>query len=47
MVSSLTLNGTRVPTGLYIDGEWVSGRGQPLDTVNPATEEVLGQVSSS
>ncbi|BGP36179.1 hypothetical protein JCM10450v2_000077 [Rhodotorula kratochvilovae] len=39
---SITLNNTRVPTGLYIDGEWVKGRGEPLESVNPATEEVIG-----
>ncbi|GAA5874298.1 hypothetical protein JCM8547_007556 [Rhodosporidiobolus lusitaniae] len=46
-VSSLTVAGTRVPTGLYIDGQWVKGSGEPLDTVNPATEEVIGQFDTA
>ena len=32
--------------GLFIDGEFVDGTGEPFKTVNPATEEVLTQVSS-
>jgi aldehyde dehydrogenase (NAD+) len=32
--------------GLFIDGEFVDGSGGPFKTVNPATEEVLTQVSS-
>jgi acyl-CoA reductase-like NAD-dependent aldehyde dehydrogenase len=32
--------------GLFIDGEFVDGSGEPFKTVNPATEEVLTQVSS-
>lgn len=43
----LTINSTRVPTGLYIDGQWVKGRGEPLDSVNPATEEVIGQFDTA
>lgn len=46
-VSALTLGPTTVKTGLYIDGEWVAGRGTPLDTVNPATERVLGQFDTA
>jgi acyl-CoA reductase-like NAD-dependent aldehyde dehydrogenase len=33
--------------GLFIDGEFVDGTGEPFTTVNPATEEVLTEVSSA
>ncbi|GAA5915187.1 hypothetical protein JCM6882_001132 [Rhodosporidiobolus microsporus] len=46
-MSSITVAGTRVPTGLYIDGQWVKGSGEPLDTVNPATEEILGKFDTA
>jgi aldehyde dehydrogenase (NAD+) len=32
--------------GLFIDGEFVDGTGEPFTTLNPATEEVLTQVST-
>src|SRR4051812_33305234 len=32
--------------GLFIDGQFVDGTGEPFKTVNPATEEVLTEVSS-
>ncbi|MCW2635880.1 MAG: ald, partial [Blastococcus sp.] len=32
--------------GLFIDGHFVDGTGEPFKTVNPATEEVLTEVSS-
>jgi aldehyde dehydrogenase (NAD+) len=32
--------------GLFIDGEFVDGTGEPFKSVNPATEEVLTEVSS-
>jgi aldehyde dehydrogenase (NAD+) len=32
--------------GLFIDGEFVDGTGEPFKTVNPATEEVLTEISS-
>ncbi|GHE10705.1 aldehyde dehydrogenase family protein [Klenkia taihuensis] len=31
--------------GLFVDGEFTDGGGAPLKTVNPATEEVLGEVA--
>ncbi|MFD4198441.1 aldehyde dehydrogenase family protein [Amycolatopsis thermoflava] len=31
----------------FIDGEFVEGGGEPLKTVNPATEEVLAEVSTA
>ncbi|MEI4272345.1 aldehyde dehydrogenase family protein [Klenkia sp. LSe6-5] len=31
--------------GLFVDGEFTDGGGEPLQTVNPATEEVLGEVA--
>jgi aldehyde dehydrogenase (NAD+) len=30
---------------LLIDGEWIATRGRALDIINPATEEVIGQVA--
>jgi aldehyde dehydrogenase (NAD+) len=33
--------------GLFIDGEFVDGTGEPFKTVNPATEEVLTEVSTA
>ncbi|HLJ86263.1 MAG TPA: aldehyde dehydrogenase family protein [Candidatus Angelobacter sp.] len=35
------------PGKLLIDGQWVEGSGKVFDTVNPATGEVLTQVSSA
>ena len=32
--------------GLFVDGEFVDGTGEPFKTVNPATEEVLTEVAS-
>src|SRR5436305_7331217 len=32
--------------GLFIDGDFLDGTGEPFKTVNPATEEVLTEVSS-
>ncbi|MGY1608908.1 aldehyde dehydrogenase family protein [Geodermatophilus sp. SYSU D00700] len=31
--------------GLFVDGEFVDGSGEPMKTVNPATEEVLSQIA--
>src|SRR5688500_19977387 len=33
--------------GLFIDGEFVDGTGEAFKTVNPATEEVLTEVSAA
>ena len=33
--------------GLFIDGEFVDGTGEPFKTVNPATEEVLTEVAAA
>lgn len=34
-----------LPTQLYIDGQWVDGKGtEALDVINPSTEEVIGTV---
>ena len=36
----------RIQTKQYINGEWVdSASGEIIDVINPATEEVLGQVA--
>jgi aldehyde dehydrogenase (NAD+) len=32
--------------GLFVDGEFVDGHGEPFKTVNPATEEVLTEVAA-
>ncbi|HEX2134229.1 MAG TPA: aldehyde dehydrogenase family protein [Actinophytocola sp.] len=32
---------------MFLDGEFVEGGGEPLKTVNPATEEVLAEVSTA
>ena len=31
---------------MFVDGEFVDGAGEPLKTVNPATEEVLSEVAA-
>ncbi|QNG36036.1 aldehyde dehydrogenase family protein [Geodermatophilaceae bacterium NBWT11] len=31
--------------GLFVDGEFTAGQGTPLQTVNPATEEVLSEIA--
>ncbi|GAA6038062.1 hypothetical protein JCM8097_007526 [Rhodosporidiobolus ruineniae] len=36
-----------VQTGLFIDNEWVKGRGEPLDSIDPATEESLGKFDTA
>ncbi|MFD2090298.1 aldehyde dehydrogenase family protein [Blastococcus deserti] len=33
--------------GLFVDGEFVDGTGEPFKSVNPATEEVLTEVSAA
>src|SRR4051812_31766702 len=33
--------------GLFVDGEFVDGSGIPFKTVNPATEEVLSEISTA
>src|SRR5690242_2934569 len=32
--------------GLFVDGEFIDGSGEPLKTINPATEEVLSEVAT-
>ncbi len=32
---------------MFVDGEFVDGGGEPLKTVNPATEEVLAEVATA
>ncbi|MGH3864260.1 aldehyde dehydrogenase family protein [Actinokineospora sp.] len=32
---------------MFLDGEFVEGSGEPLKTINPATEEVLAEVSTA
>lgn len=45
MSSTITVEGVTINTGLFINNEWVKGHGEPLETVNPATEEVIATVS--
>lgn len=45
--TSVDVAGIKVPTGLYIGGKWQAGKGEPLDTENPATEEKLATVSTA
>ncbi len=33
-----------VPTGIFIDNQFIPGRGQKITTINPATEEVIATV---
>ncbi|HEY0807119.1 MAG TPA: aldehyde dehydrogenase family protein [Pseudonocardiaceae bacterium] len=39
--------GLRPSYRMFIDGEFVDGSGEPLKTVNPATEEVLAEVATA
>src|SRR2546423_12094396 len=32
---------------MFVNGEFVEGAGEPLKTINPATEEVLAEVSTA
>ena len=32
---------------MFVDGEFVDGSGEPLKTINPATEEVLAEVGTA
>ena len=44
----LTATKARVEPGkLLINGAWVEGSGEPFDTINPATAEVLTQVADA
>lgn len=47
MASTITVSGIKVPTGLYINGKWVQGKGEALETINPATEETLGTITTA
>jgi len=40
-----SLTGIDVPTGLLIGGDWISGHGQQLAVIDPATEDVLAEVA--
>ncbi|GAA6042950.1 hypothetical protein JCM8097_000016 [Rhodosporidiobolus ruineniae] len=46
-MSSITVADRTVQTGLYINGQWVKGRGEPLDSIDPATEESLGKFDTA
>lgn len=45
--TTIKVKGISVPTGLYIGGKWVKGNGESLETINPATEESLGSISTA
>lgn len=34
-------------SGLYINGEWVQGTGQALESINPATEDLIATVDTA
>lgn len=34
----------RIESSMYVNGEWVAGTAEPFDVIDPATEEVIGQV---
>src|ERR1700744_1776449 len=40
-----SLTGIDVPTGLLIGGDWISGHGEQLAVIDPATEDVLAEVA--
>jgi aldehyde dehydrogenase (NAD+) len=42
--NTITVAGVELNTGLFIGNEWVAGRGAPLDSVDPATEQVIATV---
>ena len=44
-MSTQSVQGVQIPSGLLVNGRWVPGRGPRLDTINPATEEVITTVS--
>ncbi|BEI97363.1 hypothetical protein CcaverHIS631_0209520 [Cutaneotrichosporon cavernicola] len=46
-MSTITVEGVTINTGLFINNEWVKGHGEPLETVNPATEEVIATVQTA
>jgi aldehyde dehydrogenase (NAD+) len=33
--------------GLFVDGDFVDGKGKPFKTISPATEEVLAEVAEA
>lgn len=47
MAQNITVSGIQVPVGLYINGKWVQGSGESLETINPATEESLGHIQTA
>ncbi len=48
-MSRISITGTSytIPSGLFVGGNWVEGHGEVLESVNPATEEVIAKVSSA
>ncbi|KAJ9106702.1 hypothetical protein QFC20_004033 [Naganishia adeliensis] len=47
MTRSVSVAKTTVPAGLYIGGTWFDGRGPLLETVNPATEQVIASITTA
>ena len=45
MPNTIEVLGVKFHTGLYIGGKWVKGRGEALTSINPATEDVIAEVS--
>ncbi|KAL1413794.1 hypothetical protein Q8F55_001577 [Vanrija albida] len=46
-MSRFTVSGVSLPSGLFINNEWVPGRGERLAVVNPATEEQIAEIETA
>ncbi|CAK9782169.1 putative aldehyde dehydrogenase [Cutaneotrichosporon oleaginosum] len=44
---TITVAGVQLNTGLFINNEWVAGRGEPLQSIDPATEEVIATIQTA
>ncbi len=47
LVSKAVSSIAQIPRSLFINGEWVEGRGAPFGNRNPATGEIFAQISSA
>ena len=45
-MSRISISGSSytIPSGLLVGGKWIQGHGETLESVNPATEEVIATV---
>ncbi|WOO76426.1 Aldehyde dehydrogenase [Vanrija pseudolonga] len=46
-MSRFTVSGVSLPSGLFINNEWVQGHGERLQVVNPATEEQIAEIETA